>query len=234
MLPKRCRHPLIDCRTVEPHRAAGAWPNSDERACQRRLSRAAWADNADRVAGLEIEIDIVHEQARRARRRNAEGLHNQLLPSAQEARACCRRCGTDASRSSSRRPLWRAATNPRQLRNRKIDRRERAARQDRACDHDAAGGLLLDDQIGADGKHARLERRAQRPAGRAEPACNVVGALLLRRGSSCRVRSSAQETARHAHGDNRFGIAPARLEQAAARGGLRGRVPDRRAGEAPR
>ena len=47
------------------------------------------------------------------------------------------------------------------VRYRQFHRCERARRQDRARDDDAGGGLLVDDEIGADRQHRRLEHHAQ-------------------------------------------------------------------------
>jgi hypothetical protein len=64
--------------------------------------------------------------------------------------------------------------------DREIDRRQRPGREDRACDDDAGGGLLMNDQIGADRQHRRLQHHAQHLGDRAEAARHVAGALVAR------------------------------------------------------
>ena len=61
--------------------------------------------------------------------------------------------------------------------DRKVDRRQRAAAQDRAGDDDARRRLLIDHQPGADRENGGLQQQAQHFRHRAETAGDVAGAL---------------------------------------------------------
>ena len=119
--------------------------------------------------------------------------------------------------------------------DRKIDRRQRAAAEDRAGDDDARRRLLIDHQPGADREDGGLQQQAQHLRHRAETAGDVAGALARRHVFAIEIAPAVRDAADHAHGGDRFGVAPARLHQRVARrrklrGGA-GRPPRRQFGE---
>ena len=62
MAAEHVGRPLVERGAVEPHLAADRLPDADQRADQRRLAGAARADDAEAVAGLEREGDVLHDQ----------------------------------------------------------------------------------------------------------------------------------------------------------------------------
>ena len=114
------------------------------------------------------------------------------------------------------------------VRDRKIDRRQRPRAQDRACDDDAAGRLLMDHQIGADRQHRRLQHHAQHLGDRTEAARHVAGALIAGQIALVGFGPALGQPSGHAHRDQHFGVAPAGRRQIVAarrqRHGILGRL----------
>ena len=104
------------------------------------------------------------------------------------------------------------------VRDRQLDRRQRARGQDRAGDDDAAGRLLLDHQIGADASTADCSTMREHLGDRARPPATSEAALLAGRCTWHWLRAQrAPMRAGHAHGVQHLGVAPAGLRQAVAR-----------------
>ena len=74
MLAERFRIPLLEGGAVEAYLAAHRRPDADEQPGERRLARGARPDDAEPVAGLEREGDVLHDEALDARRRRAHAL----------------------------------------------------------------------------------------------------------------------------------------------------------------
>ena len=116
-------------------------------------------------------------------------------------------CGSCRGLSLSRRQPWRAPTKPFQLRDREFDRSERPRGQDRRGDHDAARGLAVDDQIGADTEHRRLQQHAQHLGNGAEAAGDIRGALLMSQIARVGLAPARADALGHAHGVHDFRVA---------------------------
>ena len=103
------------------------------------------------------------------------------------------------------------------IRDRELDGRQRARAQDRARDDDAGRRLLLDNEIGADAEHRRLQGHPQHLRHRAEPARHIGRTLL--RVHEVRIGRAPErpETPTHAHGLKNLGVADARQRQHVAR-----------------
>ena len=95
------------------------------------------------------------------------------------------------------------------MRDGEVDRRQRPRAQDRACDDDARGRLLVNHQIGADGKHRRLQRHAQDLGDRAETAGDVAGALIAREIILVGLTPARGQASGHSHRHQYFRVAPA-------------------------
>ena len=89
----------------------------------------------------------------------------------------------------------------------------------------------MDDQIGADGEHRRLQHHAQDLGDRAEAARDVAHALLPIQIGMVRVLPALGDPAQHAHGDQRLGVAPAGFGKTVARDRETGRLFRRLAGQ---
>jgi hypothetical protein len=117
------------------------------------------------------------------------------------------------------------------MRDGEFDGRQGPRGQDRACDDDAAGRLLLDHEIGPDRQHRRLQDHAENLRGRAEPARDIGGLLLRGEVSLVRARPERRETAAHPHRAEHLGVAPACFRKAVARHAEANRGPGRLPGE---
>ena len=202
------RRPLVERRAVEPHLAAGRHPDADQRAHQRRLARTARADDADAGAGLDREIDVLHDDALVARRHDADGLDRQPLRRRLQQRLFIRRRYLLQQLGQAMPALARGdKTLP--VRDGEIDRRQRAGAQDRARDDDAGGGFLVDHEVGADREHRRLQHHAQDFGDRPEAAGDVAGALIARQIGLVGLAPAPGQASGHAHRDQHLGVAPA-------------------------
>ncbi len=113
--------------------------------------------------------------------------------------------------------------------DRQIDRRQRPRGQDRARDDNARGRLLMDHQIGADGKHRRLQGHAHDLGDRAEASGDVAGALIARKIVLVGLAPALGQAPGHSHRDQHLGVAPAAGGQIVAARRQAHRLPRRRA-----
>ena len=123
-------------------------------------------------------------------------------------------CAGICSSSRLRRcQLWRAATKPFQCAIARSTGASARALEDRAGDDDAGGRLLVDDEIGADREHGRLQHHAQHLCDRAETAGDVAGALIAGEIFLVGLAPARGQPAGHAHRDQHFGVAAAGLRR---------------------
>ena len=143
-----------------------------------------------------------------------------MTPTFSTARLCCRRpaapsdpvcAGQQREQIGEALPALPGADEAAPVRDGEIDRRKRARAQDRACDNDARGGLLIDHEIGADREHAGLQHHAQHLGRRSEAARDVAGARWLARYLVLAALQSAAMRPVIPIGRQNFGVAPARL-----------------------
>ena len=95
-----------------------------------------------------------------------------------------------------------------------FDRSERPGHQDRGGDHDAARRLVVDDEVGADAKHAGLQRHAHHLGEGTEPARHVRGLLLMREVLPVGLPPHLTDASCHAHGMHDLGVAARALADA--------------------
>ena len=110
------------------------------------------------------------------------------------------------------------------VRDREINRGQRPCAQDRACDDDARGGLLVDNEISADREHRRLQGHAQHLGDRTEPARDVAGALVAVEIVLVGLAPAAGQAAGHPHCHQHLGVAPAGGGEIVAARGKPGRL----------
>ena len=115
------------------------------------------------------------------------------------------------------------------MRDGQIDRRQRPRGQDRTRDDNARGRLLMDHQIGADGKHRRLQAHAHDLGNRAETPGDIAGALIARQIVLVGLAPALGEATGHSHRHQHLGIAPAAGGQIIAARRQAHRLPRRRA-----
>ena len=98
-----------------------------------------------------------------------------------------------------------------------LDRGEGTSDQDRRRDHDAARRLALDDQIGANSEHRRLQYHTQDFGQGSESAGNVRGSALQRHHTAVRLAPTHAHAAGHSHRVDHFGVTAARFGKTVAR-----------------
>ncbi len=174
---KILRIPLLEGGTVEADLAPHRRPDADEHAGERGLARCARTDHAEAVAGFEREGDVLHDEALCSGRSCAHALDAERRARAWQLQ---RRVPRGQCRHELDQPLPALAGGDEAapVGDRELDRRQSARGQDRAGDDHAGRRLLLDDEIGADAKHRRLQRQAQHLGQRPETAGDVGGAQL--------------------------------------------------------
>ena len=123
--------PLGELRVVEPDAAAQRRPDARQRAHQRGLAATARADDAERLARLELEADVAEQHAPGAWRGHGDLFDLQRRTGAGSS------IGASASASAttvslSRWKAVRAATTPFQLPIARSTGAERAGRGDRS------------------------------------------------------------------------------------------------------
>jgi hypothetical protein len=117
------------------------------------------------------------------------------------------------------------------VRDRELDRRERARRQDGGREHHACGRLLIDHEIGAEPEHGGLHHDAKHARQAAEQGGDVVGRLLRLQIGIARLQPALGHVRAHAERVEQRRVATRRLgELVARRRQLRG-APARTSGE---
>ncbi len=96
------------------------------------------------------------------------------------------------------------------MRDGQIDRRQRSRAQDRTRDDDAGGGFLVNDQIGTDREHGRLQGHAHDFGDRAETSRDVAGALIARKIVLVGFAPAPGQAPGHPHRHQHLGVSPAR------------------------
>ena len=152
--------PLLECRIVEPDRAALRPPGADHQVGQGRLAGTGGADNAQRPRRAPGEGRHCAGAAPRHPAGIGDVLDDEAGP-AGRGRRCC--AGTAGARrkmaSSALAPAARPRTLPR--RQRPVDRGQRPRQQDRGRDHPARGERPLEHEPGAEAQDPELEPEAQ-------------------------------------------------------------------------
>ena len=163
---------------------------------------------AETVAGGEREGDVLHDEALIARRNHGDALDREPAGGRlQLGRHRLRRHLLQQAGQALPALAGRDEGFP--VRDGKIDRRQRAGRQDRARDDDAGGRLLVDDEIGADREHGGLQHHAQHLGDRAEAAGDVARSLIADEIFFVGLAPALVHPAGHAHRHHHFGIATA-------------------------
>ena len=201
--------PLVERGAVEPDLAAHRLPDADQGADQRRLAGGAWSDDAEPVAAFEREGDVLDDHALFAGRHDADGFDRQAASTGLQQRhgALCWRQRVEQLVQPM--PALARGDKALPVGDGQIDRRQRPRAQDRAGDDDAGGRFLVDDEIGADPEHRRLQHHAHHLGDGAEAAGDVAGALIAGQIFLVGLAPALGQPARHAHGDQHFGVAPA-------------------------
>ena len=97
------------------------------------------------------------------------------------------------------------------LADEKLDRRQRAAHDDRGGDHRAGRQLMVERQPGADAEDGDLQRHADELGDRLEDGDAVAGDRLPGDAVFVEARPAFGQRAEHAHGVNHFGVAADKL-----------------------
>jgi hypothetical protein len=160
------------------------------------------------MAGIHREIDVLNDDALFAGRRHADGFYRQLLLGCLQQRLRLLRRQL-LEQTTQPPPALARGDKALPVRNGEIDRRERARAEDRARDDDACGRLLVDDEIGTDREHGRLQHHAHHLGDGAEPAGDVAGALVAGDVALVGLAPAFGEATGHAHGDQHLGVAAA-------------------------
>src|SRR5258707_6237002 len=200
--------PLIERRAIDPHLAAERLPYTYQRADQRRLARSAWPYDSQSVSGLERERHILNDDPLIARGHDADTLDRQA------DRWALQRWRHGSRGQRFEQPVQALPALPRgneafPMGDRQIDRRQRPRAQDRTRNDNARGRLLMDHQIGADGKHRRLQGHPHDLGNRAETPGDVAGALIAGKIPLVGLAPALGEAAGHSHRDQYLGVAPA-------------------------
>ena len=92
-----------------------------------------------------------------------------------------------------------------------VDRRQRTRGQNGAGDDHPRGGLLIDNQIGTDPHHGRLQHHAQHARKGAQSGSHIGGSLVSIHVAHVGGVPTCGQAGRHGHSFNSFGISPAGL-----------------------
>ncbi len=111
-----------------------------------------------------------------------------------------------------------------------VDRRQRARAQDRAGDDDARGRLLVDHQLGADGKNADCSIMRSTLDTEPKPPATSLARRWLIIYFAIGIAPMRRDAAGHAHGRDHLGVAAAGLGEDVARRRMACRRPGRFAG----
>ena len=101
-----------------------------------------------------------------------------------------------------------------------LDRRERAPEQDRGGDHHAGGGLVRDDEIGADRQDRDLDHLAQRARRRSERDARARNGALKLVDLLIQLPPASDQRGRHAERLHDLGVGQRSLEISAGQGSL--------------
>ena len=151
---------MRDQRPAETYLADAGFDEAEKHLGDRRLARAALADDAERFTGVEREGDVVEQ-----RRMSWPGCQRDacdVQPAVRPGQACARRhLAGGVEKGLKRTPaalcprdLWPAPDNL-------FDRRQRAAKQNRGGDHRARRDLGPKDEPGAESEDQRLQGKAE-------------------------------------------------------------------------
>ena len=192
-------------------------PDAEQQPDERRLAGGARADDARgfrrRAIGRLTSLMTAGRCGRRTRSRCARRRCDRPASAARAAHAVA-----SGARALVEPPPRAARVDQRfPAADQRFDRLQRAADQDRRGDHDAGRGLRVDDEPRADGEHHDLQTPAAACA-RVRSVRDGRRAETLLRGQQLRrvcAASAATAAPRHAHADDRLGIARERLGMAA-------------------
>ncbi len=225
---EQLRVPLLELGAVEPHAALRRQPQADEGAHQGGLAGAARADDAERFAGCEAEVDIAHDRPWIAGRPHRELLDIEAAHRLGQGRGRAPRLGL-GERAGQARHALAGGHEAAPVGDRGLDRRERAPHHDRGGDHRAGGQLLLDHEVGAEPEHDRLQQQAQHLGDAAVGAGDVarapdIGDILV-----VGARPALRHHISHSHRADGLavvavGFSEARAQRALARGVAGGRA----------
>ena len=207
-LAEHVGRPLVQRRAVDADLAAERLPDADQRADQRRLAGAGGSDHAEAVAGLQRKGHVRNDHALIAGRGDDHALDRETARWVlqQRLRRPFRHFLQQAVEAM---PALPCGDETLPVRDREIDRRQRARGQDRARDDDAGGRLLVDHEIGADAEHRGLQHHPHHLGHGAEAAGDVARVLVAGEIFFVGFVPALVEPARHAHRDQHLGIAAA-------------------------
>ena len=220
MLAQRLGRPLVERRPIDPDLAGDGPPDADEGPGQRRLARGAGADDPQPLAGLQGERDITGHQHVQARRCHADHFDRQRRLGLGQLHDVAV-VGNPGQQVVEPVPALAGRDEDAPLGDHLLDRRERPGREDGAGDDDAGRRLSLDNEVGADRQHRRLQRHAQRAGEAAHAACDVARPLMGSDVTSSVLRPLPGEAADHAHRMQDLRIAAAGFGEAGAPAGER-------------
>ena len=125
-----------DVGAVQAHHARGRAPDADQQARQGGLARRARADQAERLAGLELERDAAQHRLV-ARGAKTDALHARARPCGGGSSVCGSAFGVGFEQLVQPPPGAARLDQAAPARDQRLDRRERAAEQDGGGDHHA-------------------------------------------------------------------------------------------------
>src|SRR5215469_11268485 len=134
---------------IEANVSADGLPDAYQRTSQRGLTGAAWADDAEALACFDLKRSVVDHQPLRAWRGDTNAFDREqrfwrwqrhyFLLLGKEREELVQSFGAFTRRHKAL-PVG----------NRQVNGRQRASAQYRACDNDPGGGLLMNNEKGAD------------------------------------------------------------------------------------
>ena len=192
-------------RPIEAQFTGRDWPDADQGAGQGGFARAGGAKHAEGVASRKLEGDAGQNRGPRARRAGGHLAHGQRLVGQGQMGVALFGIG-DGDHLADAVIGLASADEAAPLPDNLFDRGQSAGGDNRGGDHQAAGHFALDDEIGAERQHRRLQQEAQPlgdrgEEGRAVPCPTLDGQQILRQRPPARF-----DIGQHAHGGDGFGI----------------------------
>ena len=198
--------PLVERRAVDPNRAAvlgDGQPDANQGARQCGLAGGTRADHTEPLSGLQFEGYTAQYRLWLSRSSDGEPLDGDgglrgwqrhlVLLGRQPAQQFVE-------------PLVALprAKKPAPIRDREFDRSQSSGRQDRRCNHDAAGRLAHHCKIGAKPEHARLENHADHTGDGGDAADQIASDQLIMLMQGAEPRPGLAELRGQAHGSRQL------------------------------
>ena len=215
-----------DIGAIEAHGAGTGSQDPDQQSCERRLARGARADDAERFACVERERRAANDRLAGAAHAENHRFRGELSFGRRQCRARLHRRRTEQriEPPPSRPRLDQRAPAGDQL----LDRRQRPSEQDGRGDHHARGDLLVDNDVGAERHHRRLDGLAGELGHAGERGPGARGARLLVERALVELAPAPRYRRQHAERVHHLRIAQAEVDEARGLASFRLRALERR------